>query len=293
MGAAPSAPAGASSAAGAAGITTSSTAAGSSSTPSVAFNDAGAAPGLAVPAGHPSLSFFGHGAAGGAGAAACPVVGKGGSKDGNAPLSPSAAVWAKAAAQAAVANSGVAAASDSAPAAGSRSSDARAGTGGGSMNAAASACPVVGEPAKEGGRKDRGPVYNVYAQVIDPTNNMPATANQQPAPGQRAALSTTRVQSTIPKGGTDSTWLYPSPQMFWNALVRKEKADGVQEQEIDMVVAIHNEMNERTWKQLQSWEGLHAGYVNIAAPCGAGWRRLVGSSHTCGIFSLFYPSFHN
>jgi hypothetical protein len=56
-------------------------------------------------------------------------------------------------------------------------------------------------------------VYNVYNQVIDPKNQMPANANQQPAPDQREVLSTQREQSTIPKGGTDSTWLYPSPQM--------------------------------------------------------------------------------
>jgi Cytochrome c/c1 heme lyase len=55
-----------------------------------------------------------------------------------------------------------------------------------------------------------------YAAAMDPKNNMPTVANQRPAPGQRAPLSTNRQPSTIPKGGTDSTWLYPSPQMFYN-----------------------------------------------------------------------------
>ena len=36
------------------------------------------------------------------------------------------------------------------------------------------------------------------------------------SPGQRKLLSTDRINSNIPKGGTDSTWLYPSPQMFYN-----------------------------------------------------------------------------
>lgn len=53
----------------------------------------------------------------------------------------------------------------------------------------------------------------VYNQKIDPTNQMPATANQIPAPDQSVDLSKERVSSSIPKGGTDSTWLYPSPQM--------------------------------------------------------------------------------
>lgn len=80
-------------------------------------------------------------------------------------------------------------------------------------------------------------IYNVYGQriddtaqtsipgplsalqgtdLLDPKNNMPLEANQQPCPGQRRPLSVGRVQSKIPKGGTDTTWLYPSPQMFYN-----------------------------------------------------------------------------
>jgi cytochrome c heme-lyase len=60
------------------------------------------------------------------------------------------------------------------------------------------------------------PYSAITGQIVDPRNNMPLVANQQPAPGQRELLSTNRVRSTIPKGGTDSTWEYPSPQMFYN-----------------------------------------------------------------------------
>lgn len=80
-------------------------------------------------------------------------------------------------------------------------------------------------------------VYNVYGQrindpnaptnvsplsslkntdVLDPRNNMPLEPNQLPCPGQRKPLSTERVASNIPKGGTDGTWLFPSPQMVFN-----------------------------------------------------------------------------
>ena len=45
---------------------------------------------------------------------------------------------------------------------------------------------------------------------------MPREPNQQPFPGQRRVISTHREASSIPKGGTDTTWLYPSPQMFYN-----------------------------------------------------------------------------
>jgi hypothetical protein len=93
------------------------------------------------------------------------------------------------------------------------------------QNTSRSACPILQED------KER-PVYNVYNQitdgkkapslaesysaVLDPKNNMPVVPNQMPAVGQRQLLSTEREQSTIPKGGTDGTWAYPSAQMFYN-----------------------------------------------------------------------------
>eukprot|EP00741_Cyanophora_paradoxa_P010397 tig00020531_g10055.t1 len=133
----------------------------------------------------------------------------------------------------------------------------------GSSNGAAldGGCPVgFGAP-----REDACPApqrwknpkqFNVYAQEIDPRNQMPPP-NLQPTPGQRIPLPTTRVQSTIPKGGTDSTWLYPSEQQFWNSLNRKGKAEGVKEEDVAMVIKIHNGMNERTWQEIGYWERRH------------------------------------
>lgn len=46
--------------------------------------------------------------------------------------------------------------------------------------------------------------------------------NQQPSQDQPFLLSLEREVSTIPKSGTeDETWVYPSAQMFWNAMLRK------------------------------------------------------------------------
>lgn len=106
------------------------------------------------------------------------------------------------------------------------------GSAGGSGSAApapasdsSSACPVKEENRSKVAKYLHPHKYNVYSQRIDtadtagggldPTNNMPANPNQRPAPGQEKALSTARVPSTIPKGGDESTWTYPSPQMFW------------------------------------------------------------------------------
>ena len=120
-------------------------------------------------------------------------------------------------------------------------------------------CPVQVQVDKNKNEKNKksGTVYNVYSQPIDSTNQMPSTANQLPAPQQTEELSTNRVKSNIPRGNTNQeTWTYPSPQMFYNALVRKGKLGETTESDIDSVVALHNNMNERTWGQVQAWEQL-------------------------------------
>ncbi|KAJ1434131.1 hypothetical protein B484DRAFT_394211 [Ochromonadaceae sp. CCMP2298] len=84
--------------------------------------------------------------------------------------------------------------------------------------AAEGGCPVQhkaaeGCPVKDAKGQYKNPsIFNVYSVKQDPTNNMPA-ANQQPSPDQTMPLSTTRVVSGIPKGGTEGGWTYPSPQM--------------------------------------------------------------------------------
>ena len=71
---------------------------------------------------------------------------------------------------------------------------------------------------------------------------MPLEPNQVPCAGQRRPLPTGRVPSTIPKAGVGpgGTWVYPSPQMFFNALARKGKGEGVREEDMESVVHAHN-----------------------------------------------------
>eukprot|EP01025_Chloroclados_australasicus_P040195 TRINITY_DN4186_c1_g1_i2.p1 TRINITY_DN4186_c1_g1~~TRINITY_DN4186_c1_g1_i2.p1 ORF type:complete len:261 (+),score=10.18 TRINITY_DN4186_c1_g1_i2:94-876(+) len=121
-------------------------------------------------------------------------------------------------------------------------------------------CPVPQETRGQG-------VYNVYNEridnqccpgqgCIDPRNNMPLQASQRPIAGQQCPLSTKREQASIPKGGTEEAWQYPSPQMFYNALKRKGKGDDVVERDMDQVVAVHNQLNEDTWAEILIWESL-------------------------------------
>ena len=107
-------------------------------------------------------------------------------------------------------------------------------------------------------------LYDVYSRPlpVDPTNNMPMAnptaiaRNLLPSPNQSIPLQTERVSSTIPKETSGKeTWTYPSPQMFYNALARKGKLDPeTKEEDMASVVAIHNCMNEGTWKRVLQWE---------------------------------------
>ena len=87
--------------------------------------------------------------------------------------------------------------------------------------------------------------------------------DSKPSPTQRLPLSSLPVSSSIPRAGVDpttaqpySTWTFPSPQRFFNAMTRK----GWQPSERDMVsvVSIHNTVNEETWRRVQNWERLHS-----------------------------------
>lgn len=154
-----------------------------------------------------------------------------------------------------------------------------------SLSANGGGCPVKhqGSNKEKTTKANSTPEYNVYGQPIDPMNNMPYNPNQLPSYDQTIPLSTHRVASSIPKGGGGggggsspdgtedrpnavTTWLYPSPQMFYNALQRKNKliddsdvnAPGqqLQPQDIESVVAIHNNMNEKTWYKILQWESI-------------------------------------
>jgi cytochrome c heme-lyase len=122
------------------------------------------------------------------------------------------------------------------------------------MSSNDSSCPYKASPKSAPTKPDAPAVYNVYNERIDPNNMMPATANQAPWPGQKEPISVHREQSQIPKGGTDTTWLFPSPQMFYNSLHRKDKGDDVSERDAGLLVHIHNNMNNFTWKKVAEWE---------------------------------------
>ncbi|RKO98894.1 hypothetical protein CXG81DRAFT_15326 [Caulochytrium protostelioides] len=111
------------------------------------------------------------------------------------------------------------------------------------------------------------------SESVNPLNMMPALS-QQPTADQRVVLPVERTVSSIPRPAqspltdpaaraahdapaysgqqTTSFWEYPSPQQFYNALRRKGWE--TPEDKIEVMVAIHNFLNEACWDEIQRWE---------------------------------------
>lgn len=88
-----------------------------------------------------------------------------------------------------------------------------------------------------------------------------------------AALPELRVSSSIPRSGleddagggggtgvasplpTSGTWLYPSPRMFYNAMRRK--GHEARPEDMEVIVTIHNMVNEQTWQAVLRWENYY------------------------------------
>eukprot|EP01132_Coremiostelium_polycephalum_P004512 gene4512-5626_t len=92
------------------------------------------------------------------------------------------------------------------------------------------------------------------AHDINPTNQM-YKPNQKPHPDQTKPLSTDRLTSSIPRTDQDK-WEYPSPQMFYNAMKRKNYEP--KEDDMNVVISIHNTVNERCWQHVLEWEKEHS-----------------------------------
>ncbi|KAF9047175.1 cytochrome c and c1 heme-lyase [Hymenopellis radicata] len=81
-------------------------------------------------------------------------------------------------------------------------------------------------------------------------NQMPVLS-QTPAPHQTVSLPVERTISSIPRDGAER-WEYPSPQQFYNALVRKGWE--TPEEHVETMVEIHNFLNEQAWEEVLRWE---------------------------------------
>lgn len=116
-------------------------------------------------------------------------------------------------------------------------------------------CPIPHDQRKKTANAEGCPIPS----DVNPDNMMPAP-NQLPSPGQPFPLSTSRVKSGIPKAGSEDNWVYPSEQMFWNAMLRKGwrwEDDTVQKDDMSHIINIHNSNNEKAWNEVLMWEAMH------------------------------------
>lgn len=125
-----------------------------------------------------------------------------------------------------------------------------------SKSSSPSGCPVPHNAPAAAGSAGSCPAPTKPAQCpIDhesqnPLNQMPHLA-QARAPNQTIDLPLTRTESSIPRDGS-AKWQYPSPQQFYNALVRKGWE--TPEEHVETMVDIHNFLNERAWMEVLKWE---------------------------------------
>ncbi|KAI9221882.1 cytochrome c/c1 heme-lyase [Blastocladiella britannica] len=101
--------------------------------------------------------------------------------------------------------------------------------------------------------------HDAHDSALNPDNYLPSNLAQQPRhPDQVRELPTDREHSTILRGGEDASegerWVYPSQQMFFNAMKRKNWTP--REEDMAVVVPIHNAVNEMAWKKILEWEAL-------------------------------------
>lgn len=122
-----------------------------------------------------------------------------------------------------------------------------------SSSAPDSACPVhrpqpsSGCPIQHGRSVDHSPTS------LNPLNQIPSLP-QTPL-DDSDQLPTERTLSSIPRSvdaGRKEAWEYPSPQQFYNALVRKGWETPVEH--VETMVEIHNFLNERAWGEVLQWE---------------------------------------
>lgn len=95
------------------------------------------------------------------------------------------------------------------------------------------------------------PVDHGTSGALNPLNQMPTLA-QERAPGQTTDLPLDRETSSIPRARDSSKWEYPSAQQFYNALVRKGWE--TPEEHVQVMVDIHNFLNEEAWQEILKWE---------------------------------------
>lgn len=133
----------------------------------------------------------------------------------------------------------------------------------------ASACPVDHETRQKWQEQTCPVDHETQAAYLEQAKAARAESGAQAADGQ--PLSLEREVSSIPRfymegadpvesehtaseavEERDNKWVYPSPNQFYNA-VRRKNHDAKAE-DMNVVVPIHNAVNEEAWRMIRDWE---------------------------------------
>ncbi|KAK9320644.1 cytochrome c/c1 heme-lyase [Lipomyces orientalis] len=100
---------------------------------------------------------------------------------------------------------------------------------------------------------------------MKPATTLPASQSANASTAE-TSLGKEREVSSIPRSKSftgSSNWVYPSEEMFFNAMKRKNWNPQVQD--MKTVVPIHNAVNERAWMEILKWEA-SAGASSCGGP---------------------------
>lgn len=72
------------------------------------------------------------------------------------------------------------------------------------------------------------------------------------------------AQTADPHTSQNGFWIYPSEEMFFNAMKRKQYNPA--EKDMPSVIPIHNAVNERTWQEILRWEKNQGAFEKCGGP---------------------------
>jgi hypothetical protein len=133
------------------------------------------------------------------------------------------------------------------------------------VNSAAAACPhaaAAGATAADGSKKENCGFGSQMMHIAQHAAAGGAWEITGSIPSKSNPLSSDREVSSIPKSDftpehqstTQSYWEYPSEDMYYKAM--KRKGWSPEAEQMKTIVAIHNTVNEQSWREVLQWEAM-------------------------------------
>ena len=103
---------------------------------------------------------------------------------------------------------------------------------------------------------------------IDPSSVAQNSGSPEPStstePVVDSALPTQRQVSSIPRSlenGKEEYWVYPSQHQFYQAMEKKQYEP--KENDMSVIVPVHNAINEMAWLKIMEWERKYSEYETM------------------------------